>query len=413
MNTDSMDHNLSKYAELAVRVGVNLQKGQTLVVNAPIQAVELVRKIAKIAYEIGAKNVHVEWNDDDLTALKYKLAPDEAFTEYPMWRAQGMEQWSSTGEGAFLTILSPNPDLLKDIDPKRVATATKTASTALQKHRANSMSYRARWCLISVANEAWAAKVFPSLPLEEAVEQLWAFVFKATRVDLGDPIQAWNDHNDELHRKVNYLNAKQYRKLIYTAPGTNLTIGLPDKHVWLGGSKPAQDEVPFNPNMPTEEVFTMPHKDEIDGVVRSTKPLNYGGTVIDNFSLTFEKGRVTGMTAEQGEETLQHLLDTDEGARRLGEVALVPFHSPISDSNLIFFNTLFDENASNHLALGQAYPTNIEGGTGMSKEELAEHGVNTSLTHVDFMVGSAEMDIDGVTADGRNEPIFRNGNWAF
>ncbi|MDF2668343.1 MAG: peptidase aminopeptidase [Paenibacillus sp.] len=406
------DNSLSKYAKLAVRVGVNLQQGQTLFVNAPIQAAELVRKIAAEAYEIGAKNVLVEWNDDQLTSLKYKMAPDEAFTEFPMWKAQGLEELS-IGGAAFLSILSPNPDLLKHIDPKRVATATKTQATATQKYRSNLMSFKARWSIISVANEEWAAKVFPDLPVGEAVDKLWSFIFEATRVNTEDPIQAWIDHNNHLHQKVDLLNTKQYRTLVYTAPGTDLSIDLPDNHVWLGGSKEAQDDVPFNPNMPTEEVFTMPHKDGVNGYVRSTKPLNYGGTVINNFTLTFEKGKVVDMSAEQGGETLQHLLDTDDGARRLGEVALVPFHSPISDSNLIFFNTLFDENASNHLALGQAYPTNIQGGTDMSKDELIKAGVNTSLTHVDFMVGSAEMNIDGITADGTREPIFRNGNWAF
>lgn len=408
----SMDHNLKKYAKLAVRVGVNVQPGQTLFVNAPIEAKDLIRKIAEEAYAAGAKNVIVDWNDDIITLIKYKGAPEEAFSEYPMWRAKGLEELSDNG-AAFISVLSPNPDLLKDIDPKRVATAQRTASSALSKYRANSMSYKARWSLIAVANEAWAAKVFPELPIEEAVSRLWDFIFEATRVQLDDPIAAWHEHNARLREKVDYLNGKQYRQLIYKAPGTNLTIDLPRNHAWLGGSKDAQDGVMFNPNMPTEEVFTLPHKDGVNGVVRSTKPLNYGGTVIDNFSLTFENGRVVDMQAETGRETLQHLLDTDEGSRRLGEVALVPFHSPISNANLIFYNTLFDENASNHLALGQAYPTNLQGGAGMTKEQLAEAGVNTSLVHVDFMVGSPEMDIDGVLEDGRREPIFRGGNWAF
>lgn len=407
----SMDHNLKKYAKLAVRVGVNVQPGQTLFVNAPIEAKDLIRKIAEEAYAAGAKNVIVDWNDDIITLIKYKGAPEEAFSEYPMWRAKGLEELSDNG-AAFISVLSPNPDLLKDIDPKRVATAQRTASSALSKYRANSMSYKARWSLIAVANEAWAAKVFPELPIEEAVSRLWDFIFEATRVQLDDPIAAWHEHNARLREKVDYLNGKQYRQLIYKAPGTNLTIDLPRNHAWLGGSKDAQDGVMFNPNMPTEEVFTLPHKDGVNGVVRSTKPLNYGGTVIDNFSLTFENGRVVDMQAETGRETLQHLLDTDEGSRRLGEVALVPFHSPISNANLIFYNTLFDENASNHLALGQAYPTNLQGGAGMTKEQLAEAGVNTSLVHVDFMVGSPEMDIDGVLEDGRREPIFRGGNWA-
>jgi aminopeptidase len=406
------EQNLEKYAALAVRVGVNIQKGQTLFVTAPLEAVELVRKIAVKAYEAGAKHVYVEWGDEELTYITYKHAPDEAFHEFPKWKAQAREQLVEEG-AAFLSIYSPNPDLLKDINPERIANFNKAASTALMNYRSALMADRNCWSIISVPTPAWAKKIFPHLNEKEAIEKLWNAIFDVTRVSLQDPIQAWQEHNDRLAKMVEYLNNKQYKQLIYEAPGTNLTVDLVENHVWHGGAAISKSGVRFNPNMPTEEVFTMPHKDGVNGVVRNTKPLNYGGNLIDNFTLTFKDGVVVDFTAEKGYETLKHLLDTDEGARRLGEIALVPHHSPISNSNLIFYNTLFDENAACHLALGKAYPTNLKDGAAMSKEELEQRGANDSLIHEDFMIGSAELNIDGVTKDGKHEPIFRNGNWAF
>ncbi|MED3748585.1 aminopeptidase [Geobacillus stearothermophilus] len=403
---------LDKYAELAVKVGVNIQPGQTLFVNAPLEAAPLVRKIAKTAYETGAKHVYVEWNDEALTYIKFHHAPEEAFSEYPMWRARAMEELAEQG-AAFLSIHAPNPDLLKDVDPKRIATANKTAAQALANYRSAIMADRNCWSLISVPTPAWAQKVFGDLRDEEAIDKLWEAIFRITRIDQDDPIAAWREHNDRLARIVDYLNNKQYKQLVYEAPGTNLTVELVDGHVWHGGAATSQSGVRFNPNIPTEEVFTMPHKDGVNGTVRNTKPLNYNGNVIDGFTLTFKYGQVVDFSAEQGYETLKHLLDTDDGARRLGEVALVPHQSPVSLSNLIFYNTLFDENAACHLALGKAYPTNIENGASLSKEELDRRGVNDSLVHVDFMIGSADLNIDGVTKDGKREPIFRSGNWAF
>jgi aminopeptidase len=408
----SFEQNLEKYANLAVRIGVNVQQGQTLVIYAPIGSAELTRIIARKAYEAGVKNVYVDWRDDELSHIKYTLAPDEAFTEYPMWRVKGMEELAEGG-AAFLTIHAPNPDLLKDIDPKRIATANKTGAEALHKYRSYLMADKACWSIIAVPTEEWAKKVFPELnSTEEAMDKLWDIIFEVTRIDLEDPIQAWKEHRDKLTMASAYLNAKQYHKFIYEAPGTNLTIELTENHIWAGGSAISEQGTLFSPNMPTEEVFSMPRKDGVNGIVRSTKPLNYGGKVIDNFSLTFENGSVVAFTAETGYETLKLLLDTDEGARRLGEVALVPHHSPISQTNLIFYDTLFDENASSHLALGKAYPFNISNGPAMSEAELSMYGVNNSLVHVDFMIGSAEMNVDGVTKDGKREPLIRNGNWA-
>ncbi|WCK55472.1 aminopeptidase [Aneurinibacillus sp. Ricciae_BoGa-3] len=408
---DQFEQNLDKYAALAVRMGVNIQKGQTLVINAPLSSAELVRKIAKQAYAAGAKNVHVEWNDEELTRIKYDHAPDEAFSEFPMWKAKGMEEMAESG-AAFLTIYAPNPDLLIGVNPEKIATAAKTNASAMQKYRSYLMADKACWSLISIPTKDWAHKLFPEIPADDAVDKLWEIIFKVTRIDKEDPIQAWKEHNARLAKTVEYLNKKQYKQLVYRGPGTEFTLDLPENHVWQGGAVHSEAGIAFNPNMPTEEVFTMPHKDGMNGTVRSTKPLNYGGNVIENFSLTFEKGKVVDFTAEMGYETLKHLLDTDEGARRLGEVALVPHNSPISNANLIFYNTLFDENASCHLAVGNAYPTNLAGGAAMSQEELAKHGANTSLVHVDFMIGSAQLDIDGLTGDGTREPIFRQGNWA-
>lgn len=402
---------LENYAALAVNIGVNVQQGQTVVVMAPITAAPLVRLIASKAYEAGAKNVHVEYNDEELTLIKYKKAPEEAIAEYPIWRAKAWEEFVEKG-AAFIQIYAPSPDLLNDVDPARVATASKAASTALSGYRSSLMNHTNAWSLISYATPVWAAKVFPDMAPDEAVQKLWERIIDATRIGLEDPVQAWKEHNAKLLQMVEKLNRKRYKQLHYEAPGTSLNVELPDGHIWLGGSKANAKGIFFNPNMPTEEVFTMPHKDGVNGTVRSTKPLNYNGQVINGFSLTFKEGKVIDYSAEQGYDALSHLLKTDDGAGHLGEVALVPHDSPISNSNVTFFNTLYDENASCHLALGQAYPVNLEGGAQMSPEELLAHGANRSLAHEDFMIGSEDLNIDGVTQAGDREPIFRNGNWA-
>lgn len=401
---------LEKYAELIVKVGVNIQPGQTLFMNAPLPSAALVRIAAHKAYEAGARHVHVDWSDEQLTHTKYKLAPSEAFEEYPMWRAKGLEELAENG-AAFVSIYAPSPDLMQDVDPERIAAFAKTSATALKRYREMTMAHQVAWSVVSVATEEWAAKIYPELPPADAVDQLWDVIFKAVRADQADPVEAWKKHNAMLAEKVNYLNDKRYKQLVYRAPGTELSIELPVNHVWLGGAKDNAKGIWFNPNMPTEEVFTMPHKDGVNGTVRSTKPLNYSGKIINNFSLTFKDGKVIGFEAEQGKESLAKLLETDEGAARLGEVALVPHKSPISMSNLVFYNTLFDENASSHLALGQAYSVNLKQGQTLSREELTAAGVNSSLVHVDFMIGSGEMDVDGVTEDGRTEALMRQGEW--
>ncbi|MET3698649.1 aminopeptidase [Bacillus oleivorans] len=401
---------LEKYAELAVKVGVNVQKGQTLVVTATFDALEFVREVAKKAYEAGAKHVQVDWSDDELSRIKYEMAPEEAFTEYPKWRAKEREELAENG-AAFMAIVSSSPDLLKGVDPERIANFQKAAGQALRKYRQYTQSDKVAWTVIAVPSKAWADKVFPND--SNSVEKLWDAIFKAVRVDQEDPVAAWKKHDETLYQKVDHLNSKRFKKLHYKAKGTDLVIELHEKHLWVGAGSEDPNGVSFMANMPTEEVFTVPLRDGVNGTVSSTKPLSYGGNLIDNFTLTFENGRIVDVKAEQGEDILKKLVETDEGSHYLGEVALVPHNSPISQSGLLFYNTLFDENASNHLAIGNGYAFCVEGGKKMSDEELEKHGVNSSMTHVDFMIGSAEMDIDGIKEDGSVEPIFRNGNWAF
>src|SRR5690606_6643455 len=328
---------LDKYADLAVRVGVNVQKGQNLFINAPISAVEYVRKVVRKAYEAGARNVYIEWNDDEITRTRFDLAPDEAFLDYPMWKAKGMEELAEGG-AAFLSIISSNPDLLKGVNPDRIANANKTAGQALEKYRNYAQADKVSWSVIAVPSESWAKKVFPDLSSDEQVEKLWDAIFQATRVDVEDPVQAWKEHNATLHAKVEYMNNKKYKKLHYKAPGTDLVVELPENHVWIGGGGENEQKIQFVANMPTEEVFTVPNKEGVNGYVSSTKPLNYGGSLIDNFTLTFEKGRIVGIKAETGEDTLKRLVETDEGSHYLGEVALVPHNSPISQSKVLFYN---------------------------------------------------------------------------
>lgn len=408
----NFNEKLDKYARLCVEVGINIQKNQPLVINAPVEGAEFVRLVAKHAYELGAKQVHVNWNDEVLTRLRYENAPMEVFENFPKWYADGLEEFAEDGAG-FLSIYSQDPELLKGIDPKKIAAYNKSSSMALKEFRKYTMNDINAWCVVSIPTKGWAKRVFPELSDEEAMEKLWDAIFKATRMDLDDPVKAWQKHLDNLAKKVEYLNEMKFKKLYYkSSNGTDLEVELPEGHIWAGGGGKNSKGVYFVANMPTEEVFTMPLKTGVNGVVYSTKPLHYGGNLINDFKLTFKDGRVVDFEAKEGYEVLKDLLGLDEGAKYLGEVALVPYDSPISKSNIIFLNTLFDENASCHFALGKAYPTNIEGGENMTDEELEKAGVNDSLTHVDFMVGSEDLSILGETHDGKRVQIFENGNWA-
>ena len=406
------DRNLDKYAELAVKIGVNIQPNQELLVRSPIECAPFVRKVVKHAYEVGAKNVYIEWSDEECTLIRYLNAPDEVFNEFPTWTSDQYVQIAKNG-GAFLSIHAANPDLLKDVDPQRIANYQKASGLALKEWRSYTLTDKCKWSIVSVPTEAWAKKVFPDVSTKEAMDKLWEAIFKCSRVDGDDPIEAWNKHNEDLKLRMNFLNEKNFKVLRFKSQKTDLTMELPEGHIWLSGASVDPNKVAFNPNIPTEEVFCMPHKFKVNGVVHSTKPLVYSGNVIDNFSLTFKDGRIVEYTAEKGYETLGKLIETDEGSHYLGEVALVPFKSPISDTNIVFYNTLYDENASCHFAIGSAYKTCIKNGNELKEDELDKYGVNDSLTHVDFMIGSSDMNIFGETYDNEEIQIFKDGNWAF
>lgn len=403
---------LQKYADLAVRIGVNVQPGQNLIVVATVDSSELVRLIVKQAYEAGARFVKVNWNDDTVTRLRYEKAADESFLDDPKWYAGEMLEYVENG-AAVLHVISSDPDLLTGINPDRITNHQKTYGKAMSKYRELQMSDKFSWSIVAVPSKSWAAKVFPELPENEQINALWEAIFKTVRIDQPDPVAAWREHIANLTQKSEYLNSKRYKKLHYIAPGTDLTIELPEGHLWVAAESLNAQGNTFLANLPTEEVFTAPLKTGVNGTVSSTKPLSYNGNIIDEFQLTFKDGRIVDYSAKVGEATLKQLVELDEGSHYLGEVALVPHGSPISQSGILFYNTLFDENASNHLAIGNAYAFNLEGGKSMTREELNQHGLNASFAHEDFMVGSAEMDIYGITADGTEEPVFAKGNWAF
>ncbi|HAQ4410327.1 MULTISPECIES: aminopeptidase [Enterococcus] len=402
---------LKKYARLIAETGVATEKGHTVVLQISVDQAPLARLITQEAYKLGAAEVIVQWTDDQIQREFLLHAATDRIEDVPQSKIVQADEWLEKG-ASRISVVSADPDAFAGVDSHRVATYQAAAGKALMNLRKATQANKVSWTVVAAAGKQWAAKVFPDLPEEEQVDALWDQIFKTTRVYEEDPVLAWKKHDEKLAKKAEELNQEQFSALHYTAPGTDIIIGLPKKHLWEGaGSYNARGEK-FMANMPTEEVFTAPDSHRVDGYISSTKPLSYAGTIISGMKFTFKDGKVVDFSAEQGEDVLEKLLDTDEGARRLGEVALVPDPSPISQSGIIFFNTLFDENASNHLALGSAYAFSVKGGTEMSDEELAEAGLNRSQTHVDFMVGSDKMDIDGIREDGSTVPIFRNGDWA-
>lgn len=407
------DKILEKYARLIVKTGVNIQKGQTLVINSPIECAFFTRLIAQYAYEEGARDVVVSWKDELLSKIKFLQAPEEVFEEFPEWQKEFYLSYVRQG-AAFVSIAASDPELLKDVNPGRLVKVQKASNTALKEHRERLMSNKNSWCVVSIPTKSWAKKVFSDLPEEEAVAKLWDAIIKTVRVDTPDPVAAWEEHKQNLKKSAEFLNTNQFKYLHYkNSKGTDLKIELPKNHIWLGGSELTPEGLEFLANMPTEEVFTLPKKNGVDGKVMSSKPLNYNGNVIDEFSLTFKDGKIIDFTAKQGYEVLKGLIETDEGSCYLGEVALVPFNSPISNSNILYFNTLFDENASCHLAIGKAYPVCIKDGENMDQKQLSALGVNDSLTHVDFMIGTNDLEIIGTTAAGKEIAVFKNGDFAF
>lgn len=402
---------LKKYARLIAETGVATEKGHTVVLQISVDQAPLARLITQEAYKLGAAEVIVQWTDDQIQREFLLHAATDRIENVPQSKIDQADEWLEKG-ASRISVVSADPDAFAGVDSQRVASYQAAAGKALMNLRKATQANKVSWTVVAAAGKQWAAKVFPDLPEEEQVDALWDQIFKTTRIYEEDPVLAWKKHDEKLAKKAEELNQEQFSALHYTAPGTDIIIGLPKNHLWEGaGSYNARGEK-FMANMPTEEVFTAPDSHRVDGYISSTKPLSYAGTIISGMKFTFKDGKVVDFSAEQGEDVLAKLLDTDEGARRLGEVALVPDPSPISQSGIIFFNTLFDENASNHLALGSAYAFSVKGGTEMSDEELAEAGLNRSQTHVDFMVGSDKMDIDGIREDGSTVPIFRNGDWA-
>ncbi|MFT8872884.1 MAG: aminopeptidase [Sporolactobacillus sp.] len=402
---------LDNYASITVNFGLNVQAGQDVIIFAPIESPDFVRLTVSKAYEAGANQVFVEWSDEAVTRIRFEKAPDASFAIYPDWQQRTYEELVAA-DAAFLYIYSPNPELLQGIAPARIAAAQKASATANKKFMDAKLSAKVSWTIVSVPTEAWSNKVFAELPKEARIDALWKQIFSITRSDQEDPLAAWQRHLQSLSEKLDYFNDKRFKTLHYKAPGTSLSIELPKEHLWVGGGMTSGSGVAFQPNIPTEEIFTMPLVNGVNGTVASTKPLNYAGNLIDRFSITFKDGRITDFSAQQGEETLKQIIETDDGAHYLGEVSLVPFHSPISETGLIFYNTLFDENASCHLAIGASYPFNYRGGRQMSEQQLKEKGANYSSTHVDFMVGSADLSIDGELPSGERIALFRHGDWA-
>lgn len=408
----NFEENLKKYAELLVATGVNVSDGHTVVLSIDVDQAPLARLITEAAYKRGAEKVIVNWADDGLSRLSYTYQDIETLKDLPDYKVEEMNYVIEKG-ASRISVRSSDPDALAGLDGEKIAETQKALGAKMRPLMDATQANKMSWLVASAAGEEWAKKVFPELETtEEQVDALWNAIFEAVHLYEEDPIAFWSAKVDTLQTKADELNKEAFTALHFKGPGTDLTVGLPKGHRFEGaGSTNARGEL-FVANMPTEEVFSAPDANRVDGVVVSTKPLSYAGSIIEGMEFHFEDGKVTKVTAEKGEEIIKKLIEQDEGASRLGEVALVPDESPISQSGLTFFNTLFDENASNHLALGSAYAFSLEGGTEMTREELNEAGLNESNTHVDFMIGSDQMDIDGIKEDGSTVPVFRNGTWA-
>jgi aminopeptidase len=409
---------MAAYAELAVKVGLNLQPGQKLLIRGPLtygvpfSAAPLVREIARSAYRAGARLVDVIWGDEQMDLIRFNNAPAGSFSEFSDWKADGPYEHVKGGN-ATMTITGMNPDLFKDVDPEILGEYVALATKKLKPFLTITGRDDVNWLVLAAPTPGWNAKVFPGLPAAEAEEKMWQTLFKLCRVDRPDPVAAWQDHIHTLKMRSKYLNEKQYTALHYTAPGTDLKVGMPKNHHWDGAANTFALGFTGTVNLPTEEVFCLPHREQAEGYVSDSLPLNLNGTLISGFRLDFSGGKVVSIHADKGETALRKLIETDEGSSHLGEVALVAHNTPIAQSGLLFYNTLLDENAACHLALGHAFPHCIDGGDKMSEAEFEAAGGNNSVVHTDFMIGSDRMAIDGITADGHAEPIFRKGLWAF
>jgi aminopeptidase len=408
--TPEFQQNLDRLAKLAVHAGLGLASGQELVMTATLDAIPLARLVTEHAYKAGASLVTTLFTDEESTLLRFRYGPDASFDAAASWLYEGMAQAYRSG-ATRLAIAGNDPSLLSEEDPEKVSRVNHATSKAYRPALELITRHEVNWTIVACATPAWAAAVFPDLPLDEALARLWDAVFAASRADQPDPVAAWKEHDANLHARSHQLNEKRYSALHFRGPGTDLRVGLADDHLWLGGGTTARNGRYCIPNMPTEEVFTTPHKDRVEGRVSSTKPLSYQGTMIDEISVRFQAGKIVEAHAARGNEVLQRMIETDEGARRLGEVSLVPHSSPIASSGLLFMNTLFDENAACHIALGQAYNTCLKDGHSLTQEQLASRGANNSLIHVDWMIGSNRTDVDGISAAGDSMPVMRAGEW--
>ena len=406
------DQKLDRLAEVAVRVGLNLAHGQELVISAPLEALPLVRRITEHAYKAGAPLVTTFYADDPSILARYKYAPDAAFDFAATWLHNGIADAFRSG-AARLAIAGANPALLAGQDPSKISRANIATSKASKPAMELITRHAINWSIVACATPEWAKLVFPSDSPDIAVAKLWEAIFKASRIDGADPVEDWRNHSARLQQRVDLLNEKRFHSLRFHSDdgSTDLTVGLADQHLWAGGGGPSGNGIVCNPNIPTEECFTTPHKDRVNGRVQASKPLSHQGTLIENIAVTFTNGRITEAHATAGLDSLERLIASDEGAARLGEVALVPHSSPIAQSGLLFWNTLFDENAASHIALGQAYATCLVDGEHKSESELAQLGANASLIHVDWMIGSGSMNVDGLDAAGHPQPLMRNGEW--
>lgn len=406
------EEKIREYARLMVRIGINVQPGQEIIINCPVEHYEFARYLIEEAYLAGAGEVIMRWNDAFETRQYYENVSEETLSAVPDWKAQSYLYYSKRGAG-YMSVAGGDPENLKGIDPKRMHIHEAAMDKALEEHYKLMMASEIPWTVAAVPQKKWAKKVFPDLTEEEGMARLWEMILKAVRVWDGDAVKAWEKHNAFLKEKCRMLDDYAFEKLHYkNSIGTDFTVGLVKGHIWEGGSEVAGTGTVFVANMPTEEIFTMPDRNAAEGTLVSALPLSYRGNMIKNFKLTFHEGKVVDYSAEEGLETLQSILDGDEGSRHLGEVALVPYSSPISQMRTLFYNTLFDENAACHFALGECYPTTIKGGADMSEEELLAAGGNSSMNHVDFMVGTADLTITGIKSSGEEVVLFQNGNWA-
>lgn len=402
---------LQKYANILIRIGLNVQPGQRVAINAPIDSAEFVRLLVTCAYDAGASTVNVDWKDPLTRRIRLERESEQALQDVPKWMLQKLLEECDRNT-CFLYLDSTDPDLMQGVDANKMALHSKALQQALKPSDKYFMEDRVTWLVCAMPSKEWAQKMFPDESAEGAVARLWETILKTMRMDEANPVQAWSDHLDRLEARAKFLNEQHFVKLHYRSQITDMTVELVDKHFWQAARSVNAQGSTFVANMPTEEVYTLPKRDGVNGKVKSTMPLAYEGVIIDEIELTFKDGRIVDFNASSGYDALKNLIETDDGSHYLGEIALVPVQSPISNLNTLFYNTLFDENASCHIAIGEAYPTCLVGGKEMTEAEVKANGANMSLQHVDFMIGSPDLDIDGYLADGTVVPVFRAGNWA-